>query len=606
MRKKNHIEYILPIIYGLCVFLFFWKMFPHHLHFQEQFQLFLYQWDYFIETFARPGGFSNYAGRFIVQFFLFSSVGALLMSFLLVSIQQLVNAIIRRFREHSAGLFLSFLPSLAYWFFLCDENSLTGGVVALLLTLIVTLVGTFPKTPLVRRVYLFVSIPVLYWLAGGSVILSVLLLILYEWRSRHSLKIKPNVLPIIFSSIAAIVLTISLPYIAKYFLVQYTLERFWWGVDYIRYVTYSPFVICFLWILILLIVIGVIFFPVFKKIRTTIAWAIQILALLLSIYLVIAKAAYPQNANREELMAYDFYCKTQNWNKIIEMADKKSPTIPMTVSCLNLALFKTGQLPEKMFNYFQNGHEGLIPDFQRDFMVAMVAGEPYYYLGFVNSAQRFTVEAMDAIPDYQKSVRGIKRLAETNLINGYYEVTAKYLNLLEHTLFYKKWAKEARTYLYNEAIIDAHPEWGEIRRFQTKEDFLFSSNEMDMMLGICFRQNPDNRMAYEYLMAYTLLVKDIKNFPAYFQMKKNFTYPRIPKSWQEALVYIWGLSNNDLNAIPVPIDNSVKQQVTAYAKTYTTIQSPEAILQKQYSNTYWYYFHFRKYNRPKAEQSFQY
>ena len=305
-------------------------------------------------------------------------------------------------------------------------------------------------------------------------------------------------------------------------------------------------------------------------------------------------------------MAYDFHCRMQDWDKIIEIADKKSPTIPMTVSCLNLALYKTGQLPEKMFNYFQNGPEGLLPDFQRDFMIPMVAGEPYYHLGFVNTAQRFAFEAMEAFPDYKKSVRAIKRLAETNLINGYYEAAAKYLNILEHTRFYKKWARETRTYLYNDAKIYAHPEWGVIRRFQTKDDFLFASNEKDMMLGIFFQQHPDNRMAYEYLMAYTLLVKDIKNFPTYFQMKKNFSYPQIPKSWQEALVYIWGLSNDDLNAIPFPIDNSVKQQVTAYAKTYTAMQSPEPVLQKQYSQTYWYYFHFRKYNQTKTEQSFQY
>ena len=606
MRKKNHIEYILPIIYGLCVFLFFWKIFPHHLHFQEQYQLFLYKWDYFAETFLRPGGLSNYAGRFITQYFLFSFVGALFMSVLLVSIQQLVNAIIRRFREHSAGLFLSFLPSLFYWYLLCDENSQTGGVVALLLTLIVALVGTFPKSLFVRRVYLFVSIPVLYWLAGGTVILSVLLLILYECSSRHSLKIKPNVISLVFSSIAAIVFVISLPFLSKYFLVQYTLERFWWGVDYVHFVRFSPIMISYLWILILLIVAGVLFFPVIKKIKATIACPLQILTLLLSIYFVIGKVAYPQNLKKEELMAYDYHCRMQNWDKIIEMADKKSPNIPMTVSCLNLALYKTGQLPEKMFNYFQNGPEGLLPNFQRDFMIAMVGGEPYYHLGFVNTAQRFAFEAMEAFPDYKKSARAIKRLAETNLINGYYEAAFKYLNILEKTLFYKKWAKETRTYLYNDAKINAHPEWGVIRRFQTKEDFLFASNEKDMMLGIFFQQHPDNRMAYEYLMAYTLLVKDIKNFPVYFQMKKDFSYPKIPKSWQEALVYIWGLSNSDLNAIPFPVDNSVKQQVTAYAKTYTTTQSPETVLQKQYSNTYWYYFHFRKYNQPKTEQSFQY
>jgi hypothetical protein len=288
------------------------------------------------------------------------------------------------------------------------------------------------------------------------------------------------------------------------------------------------------------------------------------------------------------------------------MANRKSPAVPMTVACLNLALYKTGQLPERMFNYFQNGPEGLLPTFQRDFMIPMGGGEPYWYLGFGNTAQRFAFEAMEAFTDYQKSARAIKRLAETNLVNGYYGVASKYLYLLENTLFYRKWAKEARTFLYDETKIDNHPEWGEIRRFQTDKDFLFSSKEKDMMFGFFFQQHPDNRMAYEYLMAYALLTKDVRNFPDYFRLKKDFTYREIPKSWQEALVYIWGLTNNDLNAIPVPISNSVKQQALAYANTYTSMQSPEPALRNKFSKTYWYYFHFGKYNQLNTESPLQY
>ena len=60
----------------------------------------------------------------------------------------------------------------------------------------------------------------------------------------------------------------------------------------------------------------------------------------------------------------------------------------------------------------------------------------------INDAQRFAFEAMEAIPNFRKSGRCLKRLAETNLINGQYEVAAKYLRILSKTLFYKDWAKK--------------------------------------------------------------------------------------------------------------------------------------------------------------------
>ena len=37
------------------------------------------------------------------------------------------------------------------------------------------------------------------------------------------------------------------------------------------------------------------------------------------------------------------------------------------MTCLNLALVKTGKSGDMLFNYFQNGTEGLIPEFGGDF-----------------------------------------------------------------------------------------------------------------------------------------------------------------------------------------------------------------------------------------------
>ena len=609
MQKQNQLEYILPAVYGISIFLFFGILFPYHLHFQEQFQLFLFIKSYFVETCSRPGGFCNYIGRFITQFYVSSYAGALLLSCLLVGIQQLTYYIIRRFYKEkhesssrpAGGLLLSFLPSLFYWYLLCDENWQTGGIIALLFTLLSILTGTLLKSQFARRIYLFASIPVLYWIAGGTVILHVILLIGYAWISSH--RPKPIILSLLAIGFASV-----LPLITKYFLKQFPLIRYQWGVDYVHFVNNAPSMILYLWILITLIVACVLFLPKQQLVlrRRTVFSVIQFLVLILFIYFVIMKNAYPQNLSKEEVMAYDYHCRMRNWDKIIAMANRKSPVAPMTVTCLNLALYKTGQLPDKMFHYYQNGPEGLLPTFRRDFMIPMVGGEPYWYLGFVNTAQRFAFEAMEAFPDYQKSVRSIKRLTETNLVNGYYEVASKYLYLLENTLFYRKWAKETRTYLYDDVKIEAHPEWGEIRRFQTDIDFLFNGKERDMMLEVFFQQHFDNRMAYEYLMAYTLLTKNLQNYSAYFNLEKDFTYKEIPKSYQEALVYIWGLNNENIDSIPFSISTLIKQNVTAYANIYTSVQLPEPVLRKQFSQTYWYYYHFREYNQIDSERSLHY
>ena len=603
MQKINRFHLLFTIIFGIGIFLFFYFVFPHHLHYQEQFQLFLFTKFYFIESCSRPGGFSNYLGRFFTQFFISSGLGALIISFMLIGIQQLVYAITRRFKDTSTGWFLSFLPALFYWYMLCDENTQQGGIVATLLILLFTLLATIPKSNLWRRICIIIMIPVLYYLAGGAVVLAVVLLLGYEW-----IIIKQNKTALILLSFAAVLIVIVCPFIAKYIIVQYPFYRLAFGVDYIHTTSSSPNRIALLWILILIITIPLTYFPKLTNKRILqMVFPAQAIILILITYIFIWKIALPENAWKEEIMTYDYYSRMKKWDKIIQRANRKSPDIPMTVTCLNLALYKTGQLPEKIFDYFQNGPEGLLLTFQRDFMISTVGGEPYYYLGFVNTAQRFAFEAMEALPDYQKSVRSIKRLVETNLINGYYEVAGKYLYFLENTLYYKKWAKDTRSYLHNEEKINSHPEWGDIRRFQIKEDFLFSKEDKDIMLAMFFQQCRDNRMAYEYLTSITLLSKNIKDFPSYYNLKKDFTYSIIPKSHQEALVYIWGLSHEVLSeSMPFQINNSVRLAVESYANIYTRNQNPESLLKQRFSKTFWYYLHFRQINKPNENTPYQY
>ena len=126
----------------------------------------------------------------------------------------------------------------------------------------------------------------------------------------------------------------------------------------------------------------------------------------------------------------------------------------------------------------------------------------------ITVAQRTVFEAQEAILDFQKSGRCYKRLAETNLILGSYEVARKYLTALQKTIFYRDWANETLPLLGNEEAIAKHPEYGRLRQFLYQEDFYFGDHVTAEMLEKLYFSHTDNRLALEYLKAYYMLTGD--------------------------------------------------------------------------------------------------
>ena len=132
MTPMKDIRLLCTLLFGIAVLLFFGLAYPHHLHYQEQYQLFLFDSTYVWDIVKLPGGIADLLGRFCTQFFLFAWVGALIIALLLVTIQLLVL----RLAKWGWLYGLSFVPSFLLWIFLLDENALLGGVWAVLLTLL--------------------------------------------------------------------------------------------------------------------------------------------------------------------------------------------------------------------------------------------------------------------------------------------------------------------------------------------------------------------------------------------------------------------------------------------------------------------------------------
>ena len=86
-------------------------------------------------------------------------------------------------------------------------------------------------------------------------------------------------------------------------------------------------------------------------------------------------------------------------------------------------------------------------------MVSDMAHQLYW----TNIAQRAAFEAMEYIPNYNKSGRALKRLVETNIISGHYDVARKYISILEKTTFYSDWARKMQAFVDHPEKIVNHP-----------------------------------------------------------------------------------------------------------------------------------------------------
>lgn len=575
------------LVFVVAAFLFFYKVYPFHVCYQEQYQLFLFSSSYTSDTISRPGGLAEYISAYLTQFFLSSAAGAFILAFLLGMLQRLVYTAAKSLGADERFYSLTFLPSLFYWMLLCNENYMLVGLVAPILAL--ALFSLSSEGPRLWVAY-YILMPLgLYFCVGISCWIWFILWFVYEWKQRQWKR------RVFFSLVSwNLFAFLFFPLVLKYAGWMYPLQLLFFGTNFFRFPLLgisSVVVVYVLLIACIPLLSAWLSLKVSSKERRNV-----VVVFVLSV-LIFGGCGYliyrATDMEKEEILAYDHYVLHREWRKVIQLADRKTPSSPLSVACLNLALCKEGMMADRMFHYYQNGTEGLLPSFTKDFTAPLITGEIYYHIGFVNTAQRYAFESMECIPNMNKNVRVIKRLAETNIINGEYAVARKYLHLLQRTMFYRDWATATLELLTDEQKVEANEEWRQLRKYRTKKDFLFSEQEPDMMLGFVFSQDETNRVAYEYLMAVCLLRKDLKSFLKYYPLGKAIGYARIPESYQEAIVYAWGLQHKDMAGIPYPIDSNVLNRVNAYGHIYTSYANAEPLLRQQYSGTYWYYLHFR-------------
>ena len=582
--KGSIIKSLFPVGFLLLLFLYFVIFNKYHILYLEQNQLFLWNSNFIKEHFSLPGGLTLYFGSFFSQFFISSWLGAFIYTLNAFAIFVLSFYI---FKKHNFNnIVLSFVP---VWLLAALQSSelftFNQAIGFLILLSFFALYITAKKTAN-RYILFFAGWPVLYILAGGFSIPVIVLCILHELLFR---KQKSSYI----ISVLFIITGLLIPYIFSKLIFYIQPDKiFTYPVTFELHSYYLyALIILFVWTPLVLIVSY--FLNKSISVRNyLLSWSlINVLAVALILIIMgftIYKYAY--NKKTEMMLGIDHHVQQSEWEKILKLSDRYPGFNTLVIYYTNIALYKTGQLFDKMFNYPQIGSQGLRLKWQRNLNL-FFGGEVFSQLAYNNESIHWAFEALVA---KGLNPRSLKKLAVGCIVNGNYDIACKYLSLLNRTLFYRKWAQQHMKYLSDPDLMGKDSGLSEYRDLRVSTNFFSEVNGLN--LQDLLKDRPENKMAYEYLLASLLLDRNLDGFASAVQNMRYYGYKRMPLHIEEALIFYNFYENQKI----VPEGYSFRQEIinrfNDYAKIYTRFRSDRKVaayeLRKKYGKTYWYYLQF--------------
>jgi hypothetical protein len=302
----------------------------------------------------------------------------------------------------------------------------------------------------------------------------------------------------------------------------------------------------------------------------------------------------------ELIFGIDQKIQEDRWDQALKLSSRYPENDLLILYFTNLALYKTGQLGERLFHYDQVGPSGLFLEWKSSDVINMYGSEIFYQLGYMNEAYRWTFGAMVI---NGPSPRLLKKLILTSIINKRYAAAQKYLNLLNQSMFYRKWANHYQKYVTNPDLTAQDEEITVKRQFLIHNDFFAGEDNTYLGLTKLLENHPDNKMAFEYYMVSLLLDKDVIAFAENIEHIKNFDYKEIPVHFEEAMLWYMGYSKKNIIPEGFVIRQSTIQRFKEYAGAYNSnFGNPDQMarnLQKSFGTTFWFYYHF---NNPQISK----
>lgn len=229
--------------------------------------------------------------------------------------------------------------------------------------------------------------------------------------------------------------------------------------------------------------------------------------------------------------AVDYYAYHEMWPKVL-IEGRNGRDDPFVMHAVNRALYHTGQLGDSMFAWPQKpGYLFLAgPDYQWVYWQNFAV---HLELGFINFAENALMECLAAMGDRPML---LQQLAMINMVKGNRDTARIYLHTLGGTLFHRGWARHYLRLLEGDPALETDEDVQRLRRVAMEEDYPTLGLSQEGMLSCLLEKNGENRMAFEYLMAWYLTNRQLTRFTKHLESLHGLGYQTLPRHYEEAIL----------------------------------------------------------------------
>ncbi len=487
-----------------------------------------------------PGGLLEYASAGVSQYFYYGWAGALIVAV----VAALLCLFGRLFIEAATGVrirVLHYVPALIVLVLYSGySHQLTACLVVLSAAMLACAYSWLPLRNGAARVAVFALLcGVLHYVAGGAYLLFGLMCVLVEALRRRKW------LP----AVACLAVTAAVPYVVG--------RRIMLVPTAAAYVRLLPFEGKATWQTGVLL-LGLLSFYVLAPAalaawRATAAaraaraeagaqgppgkllWWAETGALVVAAGLC---AALSYEGGLRTVLRIERYARAEEWPELLGEA-RRLPEGWYDLSVgwhVNRALYHTGQLPYQMFSFPQSElhllpSDAAFADYRMPDTVFADFADVLFELAAVNTAEYMGCRALEFVGDRPFLLR---RLALISIAKREPEAARILLGSLSRDLIMGGWARRCLARLQADPTLSDDAEIQQARSAMVVKDTIGFAPFEQMLLEL-LEANGHNQMAFEYLMAYYLLMRDLDGVVANIGRLDDFDYPLIPRHYEEAL-----------------------------------------------------------------------
>lgn len=282
-----------------------------------------------------------------------------------------------------------------------------------------------------------------------------------------------------------------------------------------------------------------------------------------------------------------------DYERVLDIArTAETPPTRIQVMLTREALWQTGLAGDKMFAY-PDGDAPCNSPRQFQYM-RLLCGRLFYYLeGKVNYAYRWCMEDM---VEYGRRPDYLCYMTKCALVNGEWKLADKYLDALDHTLWYKDFATKYRTYVTDHSLVAKDKEMSAIKPLLRYNDVLDGDGgliELFILNSYAYSTGGSREIVERALMN-SLIIKNLDNFWYRFMALLPGWNGQIPVHFQEVALMVAQLQGG-VDTSKLPIDNAIRErfaQLVEKSGQNGDNASNAYLLKPEFGDTYWYYYFF--------------